>query len=134
MTRACLIDATGLVVNTIIVGDDYTPPEGLTLVVSNDGGIGDTYSDTDGFTPGPAPEVDAVPVSSVSRRQFFLGLYVWNLLDTAQVAVDAAGGTTKISWDTASEFRITDPTLTSVVNQIGKGDQLQDFFDFCSTL
>lgn len=131
--RACLIDAAGLVVNTIIVGDGYEPPEGLTLVASDEANIGDTYKDGQFITP-PQPEQPKPVVTAVSRRQFFLGLYVWNLLDTAQAAVDAAGGSTKIAWDTTGEFRITDPTLTSIVNQIGKGDQLQDFFDFCSTL
>lgn len=53
--RACLIDATNTVVNAILVGDGYEPPEGLTLIVG-DGNIGDVWGGAC-FVPPPPPEI-----------------------------------------------------------------------------
>lgn len=78
-----------------------------------------------------APETLA---TIVTRRQFFLGLYVWNLTDEANAAVEAAGGVTRVAWDTSSSFHIDDPELVAVVTSLGKRDLLQEFFNFCSML
>lgn len=56
MMRVCLIDASGLVVNTILVGEGYETPEGLTLVASDVGNIGDTYAGGVFVPPETAPE------------------------------------------------------------------------------
>lgn len=70
----------------------------------------------------------------VSRRQFMVGLYVWDLLDTANQAVTAAGGITQLAWNETTDFYIDDPMLVALVKQIGMEDRLQEFFNFCATL
>lgn len=70
----------------------------------------------------------------VTRRQFMMALYVWDLKVLADAIVAQAGGITMIAWDATTDFYITDPMLVSLVAQLGKSDQLQEFFDFAATL
>lgn len=56
--RAALIEvATGIVVNVIVVDEDFVPPDGFIVVPSDTASIGDSYVDGEFFPP--APEVPA---------------------------------------------------------------------------
>lgn len=64
--RAAIVDASGLIVNVIVLAEDaeYTPPEGLTLVrdfvdMAEPGGSWDGNA----FHPAPPPPVVSDPVA-----------------------------------------------------------------------
>lgn len=81
------------------------------------------------------------PARSVTRRQFMMALYVWNLKEAAEALVALAAGITAVAWAAATDFQSDDPMLRSLVAQLGTAtngqftaDQLQEFFDFAATL
>jgi hypothetical protein len=84
-------------------------------------------------------EVREVPTPSsdvkVTRRQARLALYTFNLLEQVEAAVDAEGGTTKISWDNAAEITRHDALVVALAAALGLTDeQLDDLFAFAVTL
>jgi dihydroorotase-like cyclic amidohydrolase len=129
--RYLLIDGGGAVVNVIVADGDYIAPEGFSIVPSEAGDIGDTLRDGV-LLPGVAS--DTFHTSSVTRRQFMMALYVWNLKDAAEALAATEGGITLVAWQAATDFQIDDPMLINLVTQLGKADQLQEFFDFAATL
>lgn len=66
---------------------------------------------------------------SVSRFQALAALSNAGLLATAQAAVDAAGGVTKLAFDNALEFRRMSPTVLAMAQALSLTDQqLDDLF------
>lgn len=56
---------------------------------------------------------------SVTPRQARLALMGAGILDQVQAAVDQAGGSTKITWEYASEISRTDPLITAIGGALG---------------
>lgn len=79
-------------------------------------------------TPAPAP-------STVTPRQARLVLYIYGLLDQVEVAVNAAGGTTKITWDYATVITRDDPLISQIAQVLKLSDaQIDEMFTMASTL
>ncbi len=53
--KARVLIATGFVENVIIADDDFTPPEGRTLIDSDTAAPGDTWDGTTFTRPAPVP-------------------------------------------------------------------------------
>lgn len=80
--RAALIDPTGLVVNVILVGEGYEPPDGLTLTpLEDDSPLGPGWTVGNG-DPTPPPEPPEPPPSETRQLR----------LDLDQLIVDAMFG------------------------------------------
>ena len=116
-TRAVLIDASGVVVNAILVGAQYTPPPGLTLIESETAQIGDTYADgqfTSASISQNPPQPDPAP--DITPRQLFIGLAREGFISWDEAEAAASSGAVPAAIEAlfaslpaqqASEARIT---------------------------
>lgn len=85
----------------------------------------------------PDPYVPPAPpqITSVTPRQARLVLYIYGLLDQVEVAVNAAGGTTKITWDYATVITRDDPLISQLAQVLKLSDaQIDEMFTLASTL
>jgi hypothetical protein len=65
----------------------------------------------------------------VSPRQARIALLNAGLLDQAQAAIDAAGGSTKISWEYATQFDRSFPLIDTLGQALGlTGAEIDQLF------
>lgn len=125
-----------LVVSLIVADANIdTAPEGHILRNADASVvIGSVYNPVSGeFTP-PPPPAPVVP-EVITPRQTRLLLLQQNLLASVESLISQQDDATKIAWEYASEFRRTDPLLTSLAQQLGlTSQQLDDFFIAASVL
>lgn len=124
-----LVDATGLVVNRIVLASGkWQPPDGLHLVPDDDevAEIGGVWTG-ERFDP-PPPPVAPVP-QSVSAFQARAALLSNGLLDDVEAAVAAADRLTRTAWEYAQAFERSSPTIATLAAALGLSDeQLDELF------
>lgn len=124
--RAALVDANGLVVNTIVIseGASYAPPDGLTVIVPNEpASIGDSI--VNGVVI-PQPEPPPIVPTKVTPLQARRALRAAELIDAVNAAVAAAGGDVQDAWEYATEIRRDDPLITAISAGLGLTEQQVD--------
>lgn len=103
----------GAVTGVIVIGDEYTAPDGVTAVASDTANIGDTY-DGKAFSPPtpPAPTQDQL-LAYASRKQNEMLAQVWSFNVAAQ-GQPAHTVTTKL--DSDGQFAMTKVALWAQMN------------------
>lgn len=117
----------GVVVNVIVV-------ESLDGLIDGEGAdVGDLYINGEFVPPPPQPPV--VP-SSVTRRQFKLGLLSLDLLDDVEAAATASSDRAlKINWAEALDFERNNPFVAQMASALGKtDDEIDALFILAKTL
>lgn len=125
--RAALIDANGLVVNVILIGENYTPPDGLTVGPSG-GEIGDTWNGVSYVRPvieTPEPQ----PPKSVSPYQARCALHAAGLLPAVEATIANADVPAQIAWEYATVFERHSPFIDALAPMLGlTEEQIDDLF------
>ena len=115
--RLPLIDATGTVVNVVLAGGDWTPPDGLTIGPEG-GEIGWTWANGDWVKPDESEQPASVP-SAVSPYQARRALNAAGLRDAVEAAVAAASYDVKDAWEYALTVERSSPMIAAVASALG---------------
>lgn len=71
----------------------------------------------------PEPEVPVVlPVTTITRRQFFRALHTSNLLQSVLAIIETADTISKLDFENATTFERADPVLIAMAYALGKTD------------
>lgn len=94
-TRTALVNASNVVVDVVIAGEDYEAPEGLTAYASETAGIGDTRSGKKFARPdaGPASK-DELKVHADRLQERLVGAGVLHDVGTAEAPLVVSADTT----------------------------------------
>jgi len=119
------------VVDNMVLWDgvsEWTPPEGVTLVMDPPAGVGIGWAyDGASWT---APEPPPVPVpEEVRQAQARRALLVAGLLDDVEAAVAAASQDIQIAWEYEPNIRRDSPMIGALAPALGLTDaQIDDLF------
>ena len=126
--RAPLLDANGLVANVVLVGEGWTPPDGLTIGPAG-GEIGWTLANGAWVKPvDPAPSVSSVPIS-VSPYQARRALNAAGLREAVETAVASASYEVRDAWEYALTVERASPMIAALAAALGLSEtQVDDLF------
>lgn len=119
-SRLAIVNDDGLVLQVVVAGPDWQPPEGAKLVPTDRANIGDRYDDKRGGFPAdldysePEPERRLVPKRLIIDR-----LHAAGLLEVARKALDAADLYTRERWNARDAVFADDPESMAFLRLIG---------------
>jgi hypothetical protein len=143
MNRGVLVNDNNVIVNAIVVDEQYTAPEGLTFYTHETASLGWGF-DGVSFLP-PQEEVLPDPVPDLTVRQFMIALHLSGLIteseardrNTIPLAIDAVFGTlppsgaaaARITWAMMTSVPRNDPMVDALGPVFNKtAEEIDDFF------
>lgn len=129
MKRYALVDQDGTIVNRIVLDDvnSWKPDEGFIIVEETTSlEIGGRLVDGK-YTPPKSDPLPELPfILSVTPRQARIALLQAGLLDQVEAAVDASGGSAKITWEYATVISRDDALIKNIGDTLGLTDAAID--------
>lgn len=121
-SRLAIVADDGAVLQVVVAGPDWQPPDGAKLIATARANIGDVYdakrggfpADLDYTEPEEAPERRLVPKRIIIDR-----LHEAGLLDRARKALDAAPLYTRERWNARDAVYADDPDSIGFLRAIG---------------
>lgn len=118
--RAALVE-NNIVTNVILVGDNYTPPEGTLLIPSETATIGDTYAG--GEFSSPVQEPDPVKPIVVAASSAKLVLDDDGLYPTVEgICRNHPVTAVRIFWESANTWAEDNPYILAIGVELGLDD------------
>ena len=121
-SRLAIVDDDGAVLQVVLAGPDWQPPDGAKLIPAAHANIGDVYdakrggfpADLDYAEPTEEPERRLVPKRVIIDR-----LHEAGLLDRARKTLDAAPLYTRERWNARDAVYADDPDSIGFLRLIG---------------
>lgn len=127
--RIALVDGSGTAVQVLIVGEDWTAPDGVTVMETARASQGDVFdANRDGFASDldyVAPEQDPAPSTpGLQRYQFLAMLDIAGLKDKTDTAIAAIAdpvqrAVARAKFDSVQTFERDDPLLVALAAAAG---------------
>jgi len=131
--RYALVDENGVVVNMVAVDGDWTPPDGLRLVVAPaEVSMNWRYANNQ-FTappPDPIPDPPTPTIPEITAYQAKITFHDQNLLDLVQTYVNGANTDfrVKTAWECVPVWKRQDAFVNAIATAIGMSQEHLDTF------